>query len=583
MRFALAGNPNSGKTTLFNALTGSRAHVGNWPGVTIDRKEGSVKVGSLDITVIDLPGIYSLSPYTPEEIIARNYIIDEKPDLIINIIDATNLERNLYMTTQLMELDCPLVIALNMIDEVKKYGDFIDAAKLQDLLGIPVVPVSALRSEGIKELMSCSIKAASIPRKGISVLEDTDLAHNIAIMREYLYENNIPHPLFNSIKLIEYDANTLERIKAHDVKHPIEEIYNKLSKVEDPEAVIADLRYKYITNRIIPYIRKSPSKSKGSASERLDKLLTNKYIGIPLFLAFMFFVFHLTFGENLFGIAGVPSPGVWLQGLMDEFVGLVSIAAENLLSLAGVSDWVYGIVVDGIIGGVGSMFSFVPQVLLLFLFLSILEDSGYMARAAFLMDRVFRRFGLTGRSFLPMLMGFGCSVPAIMSARTLENEKARKITMLLVPFMSCGAKLPIYAIFSAAFFKVNSGTVVFSLYILGILVAIISGIIMKKFVLRGETSHFIMELPPYRLPRVYNLILLLWEKLKGFIIRAGTVILAATIVIWFMANFSISLKMVEPNSDQSILGLIGNALRPIFVPLGFASPENGWRAIVAIL
>ena len=585
LTLALAGNPNSGKTTLFNELTGSTAHVGNWPGVTVDRKEGQYKHEGRTHTIIDLPGIYSLSPYTQEEVITRNYLIEQTPDVIINIVDATNLERNLYLSTQLMETDVPVVVALNMIDLVERNGDRIDIPALQVALGVPVVAVSALRARGVHQLIHACEAAAEKGRQGSSVLTQTTLGHELDVIIAEVRAAHLQHPVFHGVKLLENDPLPQAAAMANTARERVVQLRleaQKAAEVEDFEAWVADQRYRYITANYSPCLTRLHNDGL-TMSDKVDRVLTHRILGIPIFLGFMFLVFHLTFGESLLGIPDVPSPGVWLQGLTEELIGWLGSGIAALLTAWGASDWAMGLVVDGIIGGVGAMLSFVPQIMLLFLFLSILEDSGYMARAAFLMDRLLRRFGLSGRSFLPMLMGFGCSVPALMAARTLPNERDRRLTMILVPFMSCGAKMPIYAVFTAALFSSNSDVVVFAIYMAGILVAILSGILLQKVVMKNVTSPFIMELPTYHLPQLKSLALHLWEKLKGFMVRAGTVILGATIVVWFLSNFNFHLQMVEANSVDSMLGIIGNGIRFIFVPLGFASGPDGWKAAVAIL
>lgn len=585
-KFALAGNPNSGKTTLFNQLTGSTAHVGNWPGVTVERKEGKYKKAGESINIIDLPGIYSLSPYSPEEVIARNYIIDEHPDLIINIVDATNLERNLYLSTQILEIDCPMVIALNMMDVVDKQKDKIDINAIEKNLGVPVVPISASKNDGIAMLMKKAVETVKVKRTARSVLMDFDLGKYIGQIQEVLQKQNVKNALYYSIKFLENDTKAIEKLTQKD-NAEIRKICEEAKTIcdgGDCEGTIADYRYQYITKHISKLIKKI-QKDTLTTSDKIDKVLTNRILGIPIFLAIMFLVFHITFSENFLTIEEMPSPGVWLQGLMEDGVGWVTDGIADALESANAADWAQGLVVDGILAGVGAVFSFLPQILLLFLFLSILEDSGYMARAAFIMDRLLRRFGLSGKSFMPMLMGFGCSVPAIIGTRTLENEKTRRLTIMLIPWMSCGAKLPIHLLIAAAFFPNNTDLVVFGMYLLGVVVAILMGIILKNTLFKGDVDPFIMELPTYHFPRLKSLLLHLWEKLKGFVIRAGTIILGSTIVIWFLANFGFDngFGMVEANSAESILGVIGNGLRFIFVPLGFASGDDGWKAVVAIL
>ncbi|MDD6796365.1 MAG: ferrous iron transport protein B [Clostridiaceae bacterium] len=592
MRFALAGNPNCGKTTLFNELTGSTAHVGNWPGVTVDRKEGTYKKLKEKVTIIDLPGIYSLSPYTPEEVVTRNYIVDENPDLIINIIDATNLERNLYLTTQILETNCPVVIALNMMDSVQKNGTKIDVHSLENALGVPVIPISALRREGIEKLMQRAYECSRKKRIGKSVLEDSEMKIEYKKIVDMLSSENVLHSSFHAVKLLEDDE--IEKKELSKYLPKVQELKSEIKLKEeldgDFEAAIADIRYKYITKHYQGAIRRSQSVHELTRSDKIDKVLTNKWLGIPIFLLCMFLVFHLTFSKDLlflnkFGIVeeGINCPAIWLQGILgDAFDALKDTVSNGLISV-GASDWISGLVVDGVISGVSSVLSFLPQILSLFLFLSIMEDSGYMARAAFLMDRLLRKFGLSGKAFMPLLMCFGCMVPGAMATRTIEDEKERRITVMLAPFFSCGAKLPIWAMFAGALFERHADTVVFGVYLLGIVTAIITAIILKKFVFKGETSAFIMELPAYHLPQVKSIILLLWEKLKGFISRAATIIAGATVIIWFLSNFSFSFEMVDANSADSILGVIGTFLRPLFIPLGFASGEIGWKAVVAII
>ena len=592
MKFALAGNPNCGKTTLFNSLTGSTAHVGNWPGVTVDRKEGVYKKLQEKITIVDLPGIYSLSPYTPEEIVTRNYIIDEKPDLIINIIDATNIERNLYLTTQLLETDCPVIIALNMMDSVLKDGTKIDIKALEIKFGVPIISISALRSDGIKALMEKAYDTAKIKRSGKSVLDNSDMSKEFGEIVILLKKENILHPVFQAVKLLEGDE--LAKKEFANLLPKVEEVKKTISlNAEldgDFEAAVADLRYKHITASCKGAIKHNRKANELTKSDKIDKVLTNRWIGIPLFLVFMFMAFHLIFTEDLLflnklGILeeGILSPGVWLQGAVGQLFGFVISGAGDILANMGASDWVSGLVVNGILTGLDSVLSFLPQILMLFLFLSIMEDSGYMASAAFLMDRVLRRFGLSGKAFMPLLMCFGCSVPAMMATRTLEDQKERRLTVMLAPFFSCGAKLPIWAMFSAAVFPGSADLVVFGIYLLGIVTAIIAAIILKKTVFKGEIAPFIMELPAYHLPQFKNVVLHLWEKLKSFVLRATTIIAGAVVVIWFLSNFNFSLEMVQANSADSILGMAGNFIRPLFIPLGFASGDLGWKAVVATI
>lgn len=578
MKVALVGNPNCGKTTLFNTLTGSSAKVGNWPGVTVDKKVGKYKKSKLDIEIIDLPGIYSLSPYTLEEVIARDYIISEEVDVIINIIDATNMERNLYLTTQLLETDVPVVIAMNMMDLVKKNEDRIDINALSKILQVPIVSISALRNENITVLMD-KVELTRQKREPLFLYGKSSLEKPYLELLALLKANGVNQPHFVASKILEND----EKFMGNEVIQSLRStIGNIIQEDEDNEAIVADIRYQYIANELGHCIVKKRKLGELTTSDKMDQILTSRLFGIPIFLAVMMLIFHLTFSENLFGL-GIHSPGVYLQTLTEVPITWISNVLTNLLTSLQASDWVFGLVVDGMIGGVGAVLSFIPQILLIFFFLSILEDSGYMARAAFIMDRVLRKFGLSGRAFLPLLTGFGCSVPAIMGARTLEGDKERKLTMMLVPYMSCGAKAPIWALFAASVFKGYGDILTFGIYMLGIVVAVVSAIILKKFVFKGEASAFVMELPTYHFPRMRNLFRHLWEKLRGYVVRAGTVILAATIVLWFLANFSFGLQMVEPNSNESIIAVLANAITFIFEPLGFASGSDGWKAVVAIL
>ena len=627
LRFALAGNPNSGKTTLFNGLTGSTAHVGNWPGVTVDKREGIYKKGKHNIGVVDLPGIYSLSPYTPEEVIARNYVLEEKPDCIINIVDATNLERNLYLTTQILEIDVPMVVALNMMDEVEKAGDVIDTKELEKRLGVPVVEISALKETGLDELMIKAYEASTKPRKGFSVIEETVLKHLISDVKIALSGQNVDNPLFHSIKLIESDE--LE-VSMHKTTVKMVEEFKESFKDElfgtDFEALVADARYKYITKWFSPTLkRKNPDKFKASKSDKIDRVLTHKYFGIPIFIVILFSIFHLTFSENFLYLGSIfkfktleelglildggefvnfgakllscfydgiiYSPGcilnnLWNEILIGELLGFIQGGIEN----SNISPWAIGLINNGILDGIGAVLSFLPWILTLFLLFSILEDSGYMARVAFILDKIFRKFGLSGRAFLPMIMGFGCSVPAIINTRTLADEKEKISTIRVIPFFSCGAKLPILTAISGAivsYFGVgNADVITFSMYLVGILTAVITVLIMRSTTLKGETPPFIMELPTYRLPKFKSTMFYLWDKAKHFIHKAFTIILASTIIIWVLSHFSFGWAFLSDDSiDESILAGVGKLIQPLFTPLGFGSQlgKFGWVFIVGAI
>lgn len=718
-RFCLAGNPNSGKTTLFNALTGSTAHVGNWPGVTVDKREGVYKKCAEPISIVDLPGIYSLSPYTPEEVIARNYIIDEHPDLVINIVDATNLERNLYLTTQIMEMDVPMVIALNMIDEVNKQGNVIDAKTLEQKIGVPVVSVSALKETNLDELMKRAYEASKKPRQGTTVLAGSALMHLIGDCKIALEGQNVSNALFHAIKLVELDE--LE-VKEHPSSTKMVEEFKKTFSDDtfgnDFEAIVADARYKYITKNYSGVLTsKKPQEKvekKVTKSDKIDRVLTHKVWGIPIFLVILFLIFHLTFSEDLlylgkmgvfdkeihaydengrivevteetfdktksyytqdgdlaelsfengelaavdpvpyvfdrtgkkyyleeagavengeffaknnatcpvtveknaegewemsynsaidefasgvtvntfFGFEeGVFSPGVILANTLATFTDFLTACASQGLSDAGASEWLQGLLVDGVLGGLFSVLSFLPQILLLFLFFSILEDSGYMARVAFILDRIFRKFGLSGRAFMPMIMGFGCSVPAMINTRTLADDNERTATIRVIPFFSCGAKLPILTAVAGGVIQLagvgNADTITYSMYLLGMIVAIVSIILMRNTTMKGEVPPFIMELPSYRLPGFKNLMLHLWDKTKHFVKKAFTIILASTILIWFISHFDWNWHfLTDTQMDKSILAGIGGLVQPIFTPLGFGSQLKafGWVFVVAAI
>ena len=612
-KFALAGNPNSGKTTLFNALTGATAYVGNWPGVTVDKREGTYKKLSEPVKIVDLPGIYSLSPYTPEEVISRNFLLEEKPDCVINIVDATNLERNLYLTTQLMEIDIPVVVALNMMDAVEKSGDKLDAKTLEKKLGVPVAEISALKGEGIAELMKRAYEASRRGREGVSVLKDTPLAHLIGDVKIALAAKNVSDPLFHAVKLVEKDEI---EVKMHaDAVKMVDDFKNTFSDKTfggDFEALVADARYKYIAANFSSVYTKKGEKNALSRSDKADRVLTHRIWSIPIFLVILFAVFHVTFSENflflgglfpedwdplagtlfegvLFG-GGIYSPGVmifntWNDVILAQLFGLIG----DGLAATGMADWAFGLLNDGILGGLSAVLSFLPQILILFLFFSILEDSGYMARVAFILDRLFRKFGLSGRAFMPMIMGFGCSVPAMINTRTLADDKERTATIRVIPFFSCGAKLPILtAIAGAIAVSANLGSadiITYSMYLLGIVVAICSVLLMRNTTMKGEVPPFIMELPAYHAPRFSALMIHLWDKTKHFVKKAFTIILASVIVIWFLSNFTWNWTMIagEEYMSESILASLGQFVQPLFTPLGFGSQLNeyGWVFAVA--
>ena len=576
IKIALAGNPNCGKTTLFNALTGSNQYVGNWPGVTVEKKEGETRIGDRTVTVVDLPGIYSLSPYSMEEIVARDFIIGESPDCVIDIVDATNLERNLYLTVQLLELERPTVLALNFMDEVEKRGDKIDVRRLSRELGVPVIPITARTGEGIEELMHTAHRQMHL---GVTVEPDDlydDYTHDIhhrmgELLHDYAYAADLPAH-WASIKLLEGDAIVEKALNLPpDIRKRLDALvaeYENSSDLGDRETLIADSRYQYIQKVVSASVVRGGVPGELTFSEKIDRVVTHRIFAIPLFLCTMLVMFVVTFGPF----------GSWLSdGVGAGMDALARWLAPTLAGL-GVSPVLISLVCDGIIAGVGGVLTFLPQIALLFLFLSFLEDSGYMSRAAFIMDRALRRFGLSGKAFIPMLMGFGCSVPAIMGARTMENEKDRRMTILLVPFMSCSAKLPVYGLISAAFFGPWAGLVVFGLYIIGMIVGVASGLFFKKTLFAGEPAPFVLELPPYRLPSVGNMLTHVWQKVKGFLVKAGTLILLMSMVLWLLQSFDFSLRMVD-DPTHSMLGALGNVLAPVFGPCGFGF----WQAAVALL
>ena len=696
MRFALAGNPNSGKTTLFNLLTSSTAHVGNWPGVTVDKRVGVYKKLKEKIDIIDLPGIYSLSPYTDEEIITRNYIVNEKPDCLINIIDATNLERNLYLTTQLLEMDVPIVVALNMMDVVNKEKNYINIKELSNKLGVPVVSISAIKDEGIKELMETSYNIAKEKRSGSTVLTNEPYYDIILKTKDMFVKRNIQSPLFNAVKLVEEDENIISLYP--DILDIIKEDKKQYQDNDfggDFEGMIADARYRYITTNLASVIKKNNKQEELTKSDKIDKVLTHPIWSIPIFLVIMFFIFHLVFSEDLLFInsiskgesgvkgevainiftgmgyedlyleelnvtiieaaeeqegilskdeilqnaiieaatnknlelslsgeeilyedlanltledleiddqeavlnilgkdkddidivIGIPSPGVFLQSWMG-FVTDKIIEGGKFLTKYDEDNpsWYAGLICDGILEGLAAVFSFLPQIMLLFLFIALLEDSGYMARVAFIMDRAFRGLGLSGKAFIPLLMGFGCSVPAMMGARTLENEKERDLTIRLTPFFSCGAKAPIWAMLALCVSGSFLGDIfVFSIYLLGIVVAVISALLIKLFSKVDEVPPFIMELPTYHAPQFKNLMAHLWEKLKHFVIKASTIITAAIVLIWFLSSFPFAFWNGMVDIEDSILASICHILKYFFYPLGFTWGADGWKYSVATI
>ncbi len=574
MIFALAGNQNCGKTTLFNQITGSNQHVGNFPGVTVDRKEGVVR-GHREATAVDLPGIYSLSPYSNEEIVSRDYLIDEHPDVLINIVDAGNIERNLYLTLQLLTLEIPMVIALNMMDEVRANGGTIHTERMAERLGVPVVPISASRNEGVDELLSVAVRLAEEKKKPVRVDFCSGVVHRTIHSITHLVEDHAQRigvsPRFAATKVVEGDTLLLEKLRMTEneketIEHTVREMETELDT--DRKAAIADMRYSFIENLIAETVVKPAVSIQHRRSLNMDKILTNKYLAIPIFLLIMGLIFWLTFGVI----------GAFLSDALSSGIEWVIDIVRNGMTAAEFNPVVTSLVCDGALSGIGSVLSFVPTIVVLFLFLSLLEDSGYMARVAFVMDKLLRKIGLSGRSFVPMLIGFGCSVPAIMSARTLSSERDRKMTIFLVPFMSCSAKLPIYGIFSLAFFPHQAALSMILLYLFGIISAILVGLVLKNTAFRGNPVPFVMELPNYRFPSAKTVALLLWDKAKDFIQRAFTVIFVASIIIWFLQTFDLRFNLAVDRST-SILANVGHWIMPIFAPLGFTD----WRAGTALI
>ena len=579
LTFALVGNQNSGKTTLFNQLTGANQHVGNFPGVTVDRKDGVIR-GYPNTLITDLPGIYSMSPYSSEEIVSRNFVLDEKPHAIINIVDATNIERNLYLTMQLLEMEIPVVVALNMMDELASNGGTIDVNEMESQLGTPVVPIAAVKNQGVEELIEHAIHIARYQEKPTRAdfCDESDnggavhrCIHAVAhLIQDHARDAGLPLR-FSATKVIEGDeaiisALELDQNELETMEHIV--LQMEQERGLDRSAAIADMRYSFIQRVTDETVRK-PSESKEHArSSRIDRLLTGKFTAIPLFIAIMGLVFWLTFNVV----------GAWLQGLLESGIGALTDAADSLLKSAGVGDAIHGLIIDGIFEGVGSVLSFIPIIITLFFFLSLMEDSGYIARVAFVMDKLLRKIGLSGRSIVPLLIGFGCTVPAVMSTRTLPSERDRRMTILLTPFMSCTAKLPIYAFFVNAFFPGKGGLIMTGLYVLGIIMAVLIAFVYRKLLFKGEAAPFVMELPNYRLPSAKNVARLLWDKSKDFLQRAFSVILIATIVVWLLQSFDFRFRMVDDSGD-SMLASVAGLLVPLMKPAGLGD----WRICTSLI
>ena len=575
MIFALIGNQNCGKTTLFNQLTGANQHVGNFPGVTVDQKVGEIKEHK-NCSVVDLPGIYSLRPYTSEEIVTRDFLINEKPDAIINIVDATNIERNLYLTLQLLEMQIPMVLALNMMDEVRNNGGSIDVMGMSEKLGIPVVPISAVKAEGISELVEKVIRTAEKKKyPKITDFCEKGAVHRCIHALSHQVEDHAQNlgisPRFAATKVVENDVEIIKKLnfsrnEFEMMQHSIEEM--EADHKMDRNAALADMRYTFI-EKVCRDTVKHPKESKeNKRSEKIDKVLTNKYLAIPMFLAIMMLIFYLTFGLI----------GAWLSDLLSLGIEQITDICDKGLTAYGINPVVHSLIIDGVFAGVGSVLSFLPVIVVLFFFLSILEDSGYMARIAFVMDKLLRKIGLSGRSFVPMLIGFGCTVPAVMATRTLSSDRDRKMTIMLTPFISCSAKIPVYSVFAMAFFKDHAALVMMALYVTGIVVSILVALILKGTVFSGKPVPFVMELPNYRLPSVKSVLQLMWDKAKDFLQRAFTIIFVATIIIWFLQTFDTRLNVVT-DSANSLLAVLGRWVAPIFTPLGFGD----WRISTSLI
>lgn len=575
MIYALVGNQNCGKTTLFNQLTGSNQHVGNFPGVTVDSKTGEIR-GEKGDAVVDLPGIYSIRPYTNEEIVTRKFILQEKPDGIINIADATNIERNLYLTLQLLEMHIPMVLALNMMDEVRNNGGTIDIEKMEEALGIPVIAISAVKNEGIEDLIH-AIKEVTRLRQYPKVTDFCEKGpvhrciHAVSHQVEDHAERIGMSPRFAATKIVEGDKDIIERLSLSEnelelMEHSIVEM--ERDSEMDRNAALADMRYTFIEKVCEQAVIRCKESKEHKRSVRIDSVLTNRYLAIPSFLLIMLLVFWLTFGVI----------GTFLSDLLSRAIDILSVRVAQALTVYGINPVVKSLVIDGIFAGVGSVLSFLPIIVVLFFFLSILEDSGYMARIAFVMDKPLRKIGLSGKSFVSMLIGFGCSVPAVMSTRTLSSERDKKMTIMLIPFISCSAKIPIYALFTAAFFTKYQALVMLALYLTGILTGLLVAVILKNTLFHGKPMPFVMELPNYRFPSAKSVVFLMWDKAKDFIQKAFTVIFMATLIIWFLQTFDTRLNVVNDSAD-SLLALIGKLIAPIFTPLGF----NDWRVATALI
>ena len=572
---ALVGNPNCGKTTLFNELTGSSQYVGNWPGVTVEKKAGKLK-GHSDIEVMDLPGVYSLSPYTLEEVITRDYLLEERPSVIVNIVDASNLERNLYLTTQILELGIPVVVALNMMDIIRKNGDEINIANLAGELGCPVYPIEAANGVGLAEMLKEAISLAEMKIKTYSLPLFKGNLNKTLKEIESLFDDEIPEHLRSwfAVKLFERDEKVLAKHKMfHNMRVKTEQIITQYEDEvdDDAESIITNARYEYISSIINRCITKKRKSHELSTSDKIDRILTNRILALPIFFLIMWFVYYVS----------IQTLGDLSTGFMEDTFAAISDSLGGMMEEAGVSATLQSLILDGIVGGVGAVLGFVPQIMILFFFLSFLEDCGYMARVAFIMDRIFRRFGLSGKSFIPMLIGSGCSVPGIMASRTIENEQDRKMTIMLTPFIPCSAKMPVFVLFAAALFPEQSW-VGPSMYFWGIAMVIFSGILLKKTsTFGGKPAPFVMELPQYHMPTIKGVMIHMWERARSFIVKAGTIIFIASALVWMLQTFNFSLEMVDP--EESMLASIGTAIAPIFAPMGFGTWQAAFAAISGFL